>query len=1172
MKKAIRLCFLGTVLVERDGKPVGGFRSRKALALLAYLALQAQPIPRERLVDLFWEDKPESVGRANLSWVMGRISSLLPGCLAADRHTVQFKRGPPYWLDIDAFEELEAQGDPPALASAAALCRGELLEGMCLDGCAEFDLWLVAERERWRQRAADVLGELVTRHSQRGEYEEGQRYARELLALEPWREETHQQVMQLLAWSGQRGAAMAQYQACRRALAEELGVAPAAETTRLYEHIRDGALETSIATAVHFPDFSIPSPSFLGVGQELIESPVCVARERELAQLGKLLDAAMVGQGRVVFVAGDAGQGKTTLIREFVRQAQAAHPDLVVVGGSGNAYTGMGDPYLPFREALGLLTGDVEARWAAGAIDREQARRLWNMLPLAVQTLVETGPDLIGTFLPGAPLAGRATAMGTMTPMGVEWLPRLQELARRETTLPSRVSLQQGDLFEQYTRVLRRLAQERPLMLALDDLQWVDVGSAGLLFHLGRRIEGSRILIVGAYRPAEVAARRGDERHPLAPALNEFKRRWGDTEVNLEGIEGRQFVNAFLDAEPNRLGVAFRESLYRQTGGHPLFTVELLRGMQERGDLIQDEEGWWMEEPMLDWETLPARVEAVIAERIGQLPNSLRRALAAASVEGETFTAEVAARVQGADVRETVESLSNELDRRYRLVQAQGIQRVGTERLSLYRFRHVLFQRYLYNGLDVVERAHLHEAVGTALETLYGGAETAPVAGQLAWHFQEAGAVEKAVEYLRQAGERAARLSAHQEAIAHYRRGLALLESLPEAGGEERRLERDRMELALRVGLVVSLQAIEGYGNPELDRVYTRARELCRRMGTTPQLLPVLSHLVILYSNRGEHRAAREIAQQYLDLAERTGNSASIASAHYVLGWHMVILGEFAQARTHLERALALYNQQQHRSLALLYGHDFGVAARLFLSWALWFLGYPEQALRQGQEGLSLAQELSHAFSLARAHGLLCVLHALRRDVRSVEEFARTCACLSAEQGFPYWAVFGTFHHGWVLVQQGRAEEGVEEMSQSIVDAKTVGATVGYTLRLALLAEAHGRAGRAREGLALLAEAMEASRCTGERVYEAEICRLRGEQLRQEAEAETCFHEAIQVARQQGAKSWELRGTTSLCRLWRRLGKREQARRRLAEIYNWFTEGFDTPDLQEARTLLNELA
>jgi predicted ATPase/DNA-binding SARP family transcriptional activator len=1202
MEGTLRLRLLGPAQVEQDGQPLRSFKSRKALALLSYLAVQGKPTPREHLVDLLWGDKSEARGRANLSWVLHKISTLLPGCLEADRRTVQFQRAAPstssgqapsalrqaqdnagsgqapYWLDIVAFEELEAQGDAASLAAAAELYRGELLEGMYLDDCAEFELWLVTERERWRQRVARVLGELVTYHSLRGQYQQGLRFARRLLELEPWREKTHQQVMRLLAYRGQRGAALAQYEICRRVLAEELGVGAAQETTQLYERIRDGELRVEAWEPGRWEDLPVALPSFL-TGEETVEveRPVFVTRERELAQLQGFLDQALTGQGQVVFVTGDAGQGKTALIREFARRAQAAHPDLVVASGHGNAHIGIGDPYLPFREILALLTGDVEARWTAGAITRDRARRLWYALPLAVQALVEAGPDLIDLFVPGAALVKRAVAFA---PVGADWLSQLQELVERKAlrraqdiaALSDDPNLQQSALFEQYTRVVEALARQRPLLLVLDDLQWADAGSTSLLFHLGRRIEGSQVLIVGAYRPEEVALGREGKRHPLEPVVNEFKRHFGDIVVDLGKAEDRQFVDAFLDTEPNRLDDAFRQTLYRQTRGHPLFTIELLRGMEERGDLVQDEEGRWVEGPALDWETLPARVEAVIAERIGRLPERLQDALAVASVEGETFTAEVVARVRAADEQEVVGRLSGELDRRHRLVSARGILRADGQRLSLYRFQHILFQKYLYSSLDPVEQAHLHQAVGTALEALYReGVEE--IAVQLARHFQEAGIAEKAQRYLYQAGERAMRMSANREATAHFTRGLKLLRTLPETP------KRDQRELDFLVALGVPLILTKGHAAPEVEMTYTQARELSRQVGETPQLFQVLHGLRRYYFGRGELQTAHELGEQLLTLARGAQDPNRLSRAHMMHGEILYYLGEFAQAREHCQQGLALYDPQQRRSHIFLYGNDTGAFCQMIEGLALWHLGYPDQALKRTRKVLTLAQELSHPFNLAVALYLTAALHQLRREVQTVQERVEALLEISAERRFAIFLAWGTALRGWALAEQGEIEEGIAQMQQGLAIWRTTGGEVWLPIPLSLLAEADGKVGKAEEGLALLTEGLGLVDKNGERCWEAELHRLKGELLLKQNEGETCFHDAepcfrqaLEVARCQSAKSWELRAAMSLSQLWQKQGKREEARKLLTEIYGWFTEGFDTPDLKEAKALLEELS
>ncbi|MBN2408891.1 MAG: protein kinase, partial [Candidatus Aminicenantes bacterium] len=377
------------------------------------------------------------------------------------------------------------------------------------------------------------------------------------------------------------------------------------------------------------------------------ERPVFVARERELDNLARWLDSSLAGKGQVVFVTGEAGSGKTALLQESARRAQKADADLIVAAGKCNAHTGIGDPYFPFIEIMGLLTGDVEAKWAAGAVSSDQARRLWEILPFSVQALLENGQDLINTFVPGAALVSRSE-VASKGPSG--WLTALKKLFERKSSLPPDSTLQQSTLFEQYTLLLLALAEQKPLLLILDDLQWMDAGSAGLLFHLGRRLSGSRILLLGAFRSSEIAIGRGGERHPLEPIRNEFKSAFGEMEIEVGKAEERRFVDNFIDSEPNRLDEKFRRKLHHQTKGHPLFTVELLRTMQERGALVKDQEGRWVEGPEIKWDTLPARVDAVIEERVNRLGENLKETLTFASVEGEEFTAEVIARLQDAEV------------------------------------------------------------------------------------------------------------------------------------------------------------------------------------------------------------------------------------------------------------------------------------------------------------------------------------------------------------------------------------------------------------------------------------------------------------------------------------------------------------------------------------------
>ena len=274
------------------------------------------------------------------------------------------------------------------------------------------------------------------------------------------------------------------------------------------------------------------------------------------------------------------------------------------------------------------------------------------------------------------------------------------------------------------------------------------------MFHLGRRLRGNRILVLGAYRPEEITLGRADDRHPLERVLNEFKRLYGCICIDLSQEpeeEERRFVDALLDNEPNRLGDEFREALHAHTEGHPLFTIELLRDLQERGDLLQDEAERWVEGPHLDWSVLPARVEGVIEERIGRLEEELRELLAVASVEGEDFTAQVVAQVQEISERKLLSKLSTELEKRHRLVQARGEANIGDHILSQYRFTHTLFQQFIYNGLTPGERRLLHKEIAQVLEELYAG-NTEAIHLQLAHHYSQANEGARAVPYLLQVG------------------------------------------------------------------------------------------------------------------------------------------------------------------------------------------------------------------------------------------------------------------------------------------------------------------------------------------------------------------------------------------------------------------------------------
>jgi tetratricopeptide (TPR) repeat protein len=815
-----------------------------------------------------------------------------------------------------------------------------------------------------------------------------------------------------------------------------------------------------------------------------------------------------------------------------------------------------------------MLTGDVEGRWAAGVIDTEHARLLWQFCPFAARALVDTAPDLVNTFVHGPSLFERINAHGYEQP---DWLVQLREVAERPRDGTVAAMIPQSDLFEQYTRLLQTFAQGSPVLLLIDDLQWADLGSISLLFHLGRHLAGWPIMIVGAYRPEELALGRDGGRHPLEPVVNELQRQFGGNPVGLDEAESRAFVDALVDSEPNDLGPSFRYMVYRQTQGNPLFTIELLRGMQERGDLRPNDSGQWVEGPDLDWESLPARVEAVIAERIARLTPQEQAVLYTASVEGEVFTAEVIARIHDWTLQEVLAALGGELDRKHKLVRAHSIARRDGQTLSSFRFRHILFQKYIYNRLTEVEQVHLHERVGTILEELYGGENgSAAVAPQLARHFEEARVTGKAVHYLREAGKWSLNVSAYQEAVAHLTKGLSLLMVTPPSA------ERDQQEMALLIAMALALQNTKGPRSADVETVCNRALELNRSSDDALSLSQILGSLATHHFVRAEFQTATEFATQGLSVAEQAGDPLLIALALWYAGLVSFYRGEFVQAREHFSPIITLYDPVQHRDrLVTIRGSDAALAALAYDACCLWVLGYPDQARQSAQDSLAMARDFGHFFTLADCICYAgCKFNDLRRDAEAISLFVEEFFHLMERGGPGSWMEATVYLSGEAHVLSRRPQEGIDQLHRYLDGGEVRGELLNFSGAYRSIAEAYGMMAQVTEGLAAINRGFASIEETGAHIWESEMYRtqaglflLQGD----EVAAERSLHSAIQVARRQHAKSFELRATVDLARLWQKQGRSEEARQILSEIYGWFTEGFDEPDLVRAGELLEAL-
>jgi predicted ATPase len=465
-------------------------------------------------------------------------------------------------------------------------------------------------------------------------------------------------------------------------------------------------------------------------------------------------------------------------------------------------------------------------------------------------------------------------------------------------------------------------------------------------------------------------------------------------------------------------------------------------------------------------------------------------------------------------------------------------------------------------------RQQHHQRIAQVLAECFP--ETAETQPELvAHHYTEAGLREQALPYWQQAGQRALQRSANLEAVSHVTRGLEMLSTLPETH------ERAQQELDLQFTLALAYHAIHGQAAPEVERAYVRARELCGQVEDAPQLFRALLGLYRFYGGRMERQTAREIVEQLYKLAQRVQDPDLLLQAHMARGSILCLLGELVAARDHLEQAIALYDPQHHRSHAFRYSLDPGVTSLSRASWTLWMLGYPDQARRRSQETLTLARELAHSNSLAMALYFAAVFHQFCREARAVQELTEATVALATEQGLAQRRAAGTFLWGWALTMQGQGEDGLVQMRQGLTTYRATGTVLDLPWYLGVLAEAYGSTGQAEAGLAMLAEALAAVDKTD--FYEAALYRLKGELLLGQtapdaSQAEVCFQQALSIARRQQAKSWELRAAMSLARLWQQQGERQEAHDLLAPIYGWFTEGFDTADLQEAKTLLAELS
>jgi tetratricopeptide (TPR) repeat protein len=846
-----------------------------------------------------------------------------------------------------------------------------------------------------------------------------------------------------------------------------------------------------------------------------------VGRETERYELRAAFKAAKNGRGALLCVAGEPGIGKTTLVEDFLAELAATNQCTLARGRCSERLAGT-EAYLPLLEALESLLLN----------DKSLAATMRQLAPTWYAQVV--------------PLSGESEESACLR---AEVKAASQERMKRELAA-----------------FLQAVSEPRPLVIFFDDLHWADVSTIDLLSFLAGKFDALRVLIVTTYRPSDMLL----AKHPFLQIKPDLQARGLCRELLLEFLTEAEIADYLtLELPRNRFPAEFPKLIHAKTEGSPLFMADLVRYLRDRGVIAQTSGSWMLAQTLPDIEReLPESVRGMIERKIGQLSEEDRKLLTAASVQGYEFDSAVVAQVLKLDADEVEERLEK-LERVFAFVKLTSEAEFPNRTLTLkYRFVHVLYQNALYASLRATRKATLSREVARTMEGFYGE-QRANAANELAALYEAGREYARAAEYYRLAAEHDTRVAAYQEAVALARRGLGLLKSEPVTTG------RTRQELALQITLSVPLGACRGLASEESRELFARARELAQQLGDPPELLTIMYGQWRSYLIGGDNNKALELGEEFLALA-RAKAPAAMIRAHQIMASVCKYRGEFTSACAHTKELLAIWNRQPRDGEAVVRAAENPAMIGLFIgAWSLWNLGYPEQALQQSREALALARQDASPYGLALATFMAAELHISRRETQRVREMAEDCLAICKEHGFPQWLANGYICRGWALVEAGQGAAGVAEMREGITAMHATEADLQRSRYLALFGEACGATGQFAEGLSLLAEALAFAEQSGERFFEAEIYRLRGELLLQseapQAEVEECFHQAIKVAQRQQAKSPELRAVMSLARLWQKQGKREEARQRLAEIYGWFTEGFDTADLQEAKALLEEL-
>ena len=898
-------------------------------------------------------------------------------------------------------------------------------------------------------------------------------------------EELVQTYMRCTYLAGKRQKALEIFEHFKEELKNELDIDPLVETLSLAETIKQNDKLTSVPEdeSYHFTTTSLtPFIPKKELGHKPFHS--FVVRKEALEWLEVYWLKAVYGKGQLALIHGESGVGKSALMDNFCKNIRSP---AIIVRGQCNTYMGVGDPYLAFQDIFSSLLRALEGN------------------SKMFEQLIKVASNLLRTFVPKA-LEQSLTKLETSQR-------REYETFIQGSSIPSTY---QSQLFTEACAALEQLAKDIPLLITLDDVQWADEPTLNLLSYLSQRLRKSSVLFVVAYRASESKSEQG--RH-LTKLVNESKRLYGDITLDLDSVAEKEkevFVNALLDSENNLFSKKFREELTKKTAGHPLFTIELLEDLVAEGHLQQNQEGKWTIITKLDQASLPAQVEGVIAERLHHVPSKLCELLSLASVEGETFTAELISSIKEQNLWEIVKAL-NTLDKEHHLIKFQGFIEIEGKRLSRYNFRHQLFQHYLYHQLDEVERSLLHNKLGNILAGL---APSGPseLSLQLAQHFQAAKQFGESLKYWQEAATHAEQLAAHSEAMEYLGQVLELLNTLPK-------------EVRVPIGLGVQLKIgnlareIKGWSAPEVKEAFSEAHTLCQGLDPSPELLLALWGLSLYYQNNAEYETSISLGKQILQMIQQNEVTADIHMRPYlVLGWNYFFKGQLLEAQKHFAKAVTYNSKGQPPDTISMCG----------LAWTLLMLGFEDEAILHVNKLLGFIDKIEEPYAQSLTRMLIALIYLSNLQPQLAYEQAKIAVEFAERYHFPLmWSA--KCPKGWALYWSGSQKEGLEMMRQGVENWQrySSSALTGYFTGLAELYLDSGDVNNAEHWLN---EAWNKANSHKEYYYQPETHRLKAKLLflaNKKDQAKELISQGINIAQTQSSKMFEARLKADLDNLFR---------------------------------------